>query len=307
MKKYFNLKYQSLITILITLIFAISGYYYNQSIPQKWYFKYSIGKTNNTKVYIHYIDRAFNSMNKGSASVINSFIQDQIYKQSVLNKNPALQNLEITPDLIAFYTEGSLENLNENLDALLLQINKNLHLEVSDYINSLESTISRVSELNYKIKQDELNVALEFYKKKGIEPVGFAQEIINIVEILHDRDDLTQTVRNYLLRLSALLNDLKNNSSTQFLELDLEKSKKLGNKDSLEFSKIRNIHKVFAGNDILKLNGLIEKKNLKPSFVTTSISFAMFGLTFSIFLSLIIGIFSKKINIKKLSTLLNLK
>ena len=64
---------------------------------------------------------------------------------------------------------------------------------------------------------------------------------------------------------------------------------------------------MFAGNDILKLNGLIEKKNLKPSFVTTSISFAMFGLTLSIFLSLIIGIFSKKINIKKLSTLLNLK
>jgi hypothetical protein len=307
MKKYFNLKYQSLITILITLIFAISGYYYNQSIPQKWYFKYSIGKTNNTRVYIRYIDSTFNSMKDGGTNVINSFIQDKIYKQAVLNKNPALQNLEITPDLIAFYTEGSLENLNENLDALLSQINSNIHLEIKNYIDSLESTISTVSELNYEIKKDELGVAVEFYNREGIEPVGFTREIINIVDILHTRDDLTQTVRGYLLRLSALLNDLKNTTSIQFLQLDLEKRKKLGNRDSLEFSKIKKIYKEFASHDILKLNGLIEKKNLKPSFVTTSISFAMFGLTLSIFLSLIIGIFSKKINIKKLSTLLNLK
>lgn len=307
MKKLLNLKYQSLIIILTTLIFTICGYFYNQSIPQKWYFKYSIEETHASLVYVNSIDNTFNSINIGGTNVVKSILNDKIYRQAVLNENPFFQNLEVSPQTIAFYTEGSLENLNANLDNLLFQMNKNIHSEVKDFLTFLEESTLRVSELTHKIKRDELGVVLEYYEREGIEPVGFTEEIINIVDLLHARDDLTQTVRNYLLRLSALLNDLKNTTSTQFLELELEKLEKLGNRDSLEFNKIKNIYKDFTSHDILKLNGLIEKKNLKPSFVTTSISFAMFGLTLSIFLSLIIGIFSTKINIKKLLTLLNLK
>ena len=300
MKKLLNLKYQSSIIILTTLIFTICGYFYNQSIPQKWYFKYSIEETNASLVYVNSIDSTFNSINIGGTNVVKSFLNDKIYRQAVLNENPFFQNLEVSPQTIAFYTEGSLENLNANLDNLLFQMNKNIHSEVKDFVTFLEETTLRVSELTHKIKRDELGVALEYYEREGIEPVGFTEEIINIVDLLHARDDLTQTVRSYLLRLSALLNDLKNTTSTQFLELELEKLEKLGNIKALEFGKVKNIYKMFENNDILKINGLIEKKNLKPSWVTTSTSFAIFGITLSLLFILFIGIFSRKINIKKL-------
>ena len=308
MKKFFSLKFQISLIVFTTLAFTISGYFYNQNLKQKWYFKYSIEQTNVTQVYVGALDDVFKNLSLFSSSnILNSFIDRKIYKQSVVNKNIFFKNLAINPDTIAFNAEGSLENLDKNLDLLILDINKNLQNEIEEFIKSLGQITEKVSNLSRKFKKDDLIVSLEFYEREGVEPVGLTEEASSIVEILLARTDITQSTINLLTRLSALLRDLKNTNSTKYLELELEKLAKLDAVEVLEFQKIERILNLLKNENLFKINGQIEKVNLTPPLSVSLISFAIFGFSLSLFLCVIIGIFSSRIGIKKLKALLNPK
>ena len=308
MKKFFNLKFQISLIILITLVFTIFGYFYNKQLTQKWYLKYSIEQTNVSQVYVGALDDVLKNISLFSSSnILNSFIDKKIYKQSVVNKNTFFKNLVINPSTIAFNAEGSLETLDKNLDQLILGINKNLQNEINEFIKSLDQITQRISLLSREFKKDDLTVSLEFYEREGVEPVGLTEEASTIVEILLARTDITQSTLNLLTRLSVLLRDLKNTNSTKFLELELEKLEKLSAIEVYEFKKIRRIASLLKEQNLIKINGQMEKVNLTPDLSVSLMSFAIFGFSLSLFLCVIIGIFSSRIGIKKLKALLNLK
>lgn len=308
MKKFFTLKFQISLIVLITLAFSLSGYFYNQNSKQKWYLKYSIEQTNVTQVYVGALDKIISNIPEfATTALLNSFISKKINQQSVFNKNTFFKNLVISTDIIAFNAEGSIENLDKNLDMLVLGINKNLQNEIVEFIETLGEINLKVSNLSREFKKDDLNVSLQFYEREGVEPVGLTEEASSIVEILLSRSDMTQSTVSLLTRLSALLRDLRNTNSTKYLELELDKLEKLSALEILEFEKVKRILNLLENEKLIRITGQVEKVSLSPSLSVSLISFTLFGFSLSLFVCVFIGIFSSRIGIKKLKALLNLK
>ena len=111
-------------------------------------------------------------------------------------------------------------------------------------------------------------------------------------------------INEVIIRLNR---DLKNTNSTKFLELELKKLEKLSAIEEYEFRKIRRIANLLKEQNLIKINGQMEKVNLTPDLSVSLMSFAIFGFSLSLFLCVIIGIFSSRIGIKKLKALLNPK
>lgn len=308
MKKFFTVKFQISLIVLITLTFTLCGYFYNQNLTQRWYVKYSIEQTNAAEVYVGAIDKILTNISEFSTiDLLDSFIDKKIYKQSVINKNTFFKKLEISPNIIAFYVDGSLENLDKNLDMLILSVNKNLQVEIEDFIRKLGEINRNVSDLSRKYKKEDLIVSLEFYEREGVQPLGLTEEASSLVEILLSRSDTTQSTIKLLTRLDVLLRDLRNSNSTKFLELELHKLKILSSLEVLNFQKVERIINKLSNEKIIRINGQIEKVSLLPTLLVSLTSFAIFGFSLSLFVCVIIGIFSTRIRIKKLKALLNLK
>lgn len=308
MKKFFTVKFQISLIVLITLTFTLCGYFYNQNLTQRWYVKYSIEQTNAAEVYVGAIDKILTNISEFSTiDLLDSFIDKKIYKQSVINNNTFFKKLEISPNIIAFYVDGSLENLDKNLDMLILSVNKNLQVEIVDFIRKLGEINRNVSDLSRKYKKEDLIVSLEFYEREGVQPLGLTEEASSLVEILLSRSDTTQSTIKLLTRLDVLLRDLRNSNSTKFLELELHKLKILSSLEVLNFQKVERIINKLSNEKIIRINGQIEKVSLLPTLLVSLTSFAIFGFSLSLFVCVIIGIFSTRIRIKKLKALLNLK
>jgi len=308
MKKFFTLKFQTILIVLVTLAFTLAGYFYNQNLKQRWYVKYSIEQTNAAEGYVSAIDNILTNISEfATIDLLGSFILKRINKQSAINQDTFFKNLVISPDIIAFNVEGSVENLDKNLDMLILSINKNLQDEIVDFIRILSEINQNISDLSRKFKKDDLFFSLEFYEKEGVQPLGLTEEASSLVEILLSSSEVTPSTFKLLSRLGTLLRDLRNTNSTKFLELELEKLETLSSLEVLNFEKVERIVNKLSNEKIIRINGQIEKVNLSPTLSVSLISFAIFGFSLSIFLFVLIGIFSSKIGIKKLKALLNLK
>ena len=308
MKKFFTVKFQISLIVLTTLTFTLCGYFYNQNLTQRWYVKYSIERTNAAEVYVGAIDKILTNISEFSTiDLLDSFIDKKIYKQSVINKNTFFKKLEISPNIIAFYVEGSLENLDKNLDMLVLSVNKNLQVEIVDFIKKLGEINRDVSDLLRKYKKEDLIVSLEFFEREDVQPLGITEDASSLVEILLSRSDTTPGTIKLLRELDVLLRDLKNSNSTKFLELELHKLKILSSLEVLNFQKVERIINKLSNEKIIRINGQIEKVSLLPTLLVSLTSFAIFGFSLSLFVCVIIGIFSTRIRIKKLKALLNLK
>ena len=308
MKKFFTLKFQISLIVLVTLAFTLCGYFYNQNLTQRWYVKYSIERTNAAEVYVGAIDKILTNIPEFTTiNLLDSFVKKKIIKQSMINKNTFFKNLVISPDIIAFNAEDSLENLDKNLDMLILSVNENLHVEIVDFIRKLGEINRNVSDLSRKYKKEDLIVSLEFYEREGVQPLGLTEEASSLVEILLSRSDTTQSTIKLLTRLGALLRDLRNSNSTKFLELELHKLKILSSLEVLNFQKVEQIINKLSNEKIIRINGQIEKVSLSPTLLVSLTSFAIFGFSLSLFVCVIIGIFSTRIGIKKLKALLDLK
>ena len=308
MKKFFTLKFQTILIVLVTLAFTLAGYFYNQNLKQRWYVKYSIEQTNAAEGYVSAIDNILTNISEfATIDLLGSFILKRINKQSAIIQDTFFKNLVISPDIIAFNVEGSVENLDKNLDMLILSINKNLQDEIVDFIRILSEINQNVSDLSRKFKKDDLFFSLEFYEREGVQPLGLTEEASSLVEILLSSSEVTPSTFKLLSRLGTLLRDLRNTNSTKFLELELEKLETLSSLEVLNFEKVERIVNKLSNEKIIRINGQIEKVNLSPTLSVSLISFAIFGFSLSIFLFVLIGIFSSKIGIKKLKALLNLK
>ena len=308
MKKFFTLKFQISLIVLVTLAFTLAGYFYNQNLKQRWYVKYSIEQTNAAEGYVSAIDNILTNISEfATIDLLGSFILKRINKQSAINQDTFFKNLVISPDIIAFNVEGSVENLDKNLDMLILSINKNLQDEIEDFIRILSEINQNVSDLSRKLKKEDLIVSLEFYEREGIRPLGLTEEASSLVEILLSSSEVNPSTIRLLSRLGTILRDLRNTNSTKFLELELEKLEILSSLEVLNFEKVERIVNKLSNEKIIRINGQIEKVNLSPTLSLSLISFAIFGFSLSIFLFVLIGIFSSKIGIKKLKALLNLK
>tara|TARA_Y100000389_G_C17395742_1_gene482390 strand:- start:12 stop:935 length:924 start_codon:yes stop_codon:yes gene_type:complete len=307
MKKFFTLKFQISLIVLVTLAFTLAGYFYNQNFTQRWYIKYSIERTNATEVYIGAIDNILTNIPEfATMDLLDSFVKKKIIKQSMINKKTFFKNLVISPDIIAFNAEGSLENLDKNLDMLILSVNKNLQDEIEDFIKTLGEINQNISDLFRKFQKDDLTVSLEFYEREGIQPLALTEEASTLVEILLSRSDNESSIE-ILSSLGSILRDLRNSNSTKFLELELEKLNVLSSLEIFNFEKVARIINKLSNEKIIRINGQIEKVNLSPTLSVSLISFALFGFSLSLFVCVIIGIFSTRIGIKKLKALLDLK
>ena len=307
MKKFFTLKFQISLIVLVTLAFTLCGYFYNQNLTQRWYVKYSIERTNAAEVYVGAIDKILTNIPEFTTiNLLDSFVKKKIIKQSMINKNTFFKNLVISPDIIAFNAEDSLENLDKNLDMLILSVNENLHVEIVDFIRKLGEINRNVSDLSRKYKKEDLIVSLEFYEREGVQPLGLTEEASSLVEILLSRSDNESTIE-ILSSLGSILRDLRNSNSTKFLELELHKLKILSSLEVLNFQKVEQIINKLSNEKIIRINGQIEKVSLSPTLLVSLTSFAIFGFSLSLFVCVIIGIFSTRIGIKKLKALLDLK
>jgi hypothetical protein len=306
MKKKFNLKIQIIIIIFTTAVFALAGYFYNQKQPNKWYVKYSIDQTYFSKSNIKAMDETLSGISIfSSTTILSQFLDKKIYELPMYNENSYFKNLVINHDLLAFNTNGPLDNLDKNLNELVNILNQKLRAELTKYVKSLSNVNKNVGLYERELKIDDLTLSLEFYEKEGVDPAGVSEEALDMVNFLMSRDSNTVVDTNLLTKLSFILMKIKNNNSTKFMYLELEKLKKLGTKNMLEFKKIEKLLETLIKSEIIEIGNQMEVTNQKPLIIVTVITFTIFGFSISFLICTIILIFLRKINTKKLLTLLN--
>lgn len=304
MNKIINFKIQIILIIVITLGFSLAGYLYNQKLPNSWYFKYSISLTDDGKITIGALDNLFTSNSSLNTHVnLRTYVEDKINLQDLPEQNSYFENLAISSGQISFVKKKTLEDLNENLNNLIKNINDNLKYELKDYLKSVQKINGNLIELSRDLKIKNLSFLINFYKEKGIDPLNYINEDLNIgsklVEFLASRTGNSLEQQETYQEIMSILTDVKNINSIESLQLELQKIKTQGSWEMAQYESINLLSKSIINTDIIELNGVIQKIDLKPKLYISIFSFALFGLSSYVGI-LIIFLILRKAKLKKL-------
>ena len=251
MKKFYNSYILITLVIVTTLFFALAGYFYNQKLPNSWYFKYSISLTDSSKIQIGAMNNLFGQFPLLNDNVdLKKFIDEKIHLQDIPEKNPYFENLTINTAEMTFTKRSSLNDLDENLKKLLKNINTNLQNEIFGYLNSIENANNDLMILSKDLKMQDLLFSIKFYKETGT-GVHYSDEAARLVQYLESRPGNSPQEIIIFDKLLQILTDVRNINSIKFLELELEKLKEQGSREMIQSKKITSLSNKIINSEII--------------------------------------------------------
>lgn len=305
--------------ILPTLIlFALSGLYFNQILPDKWFIKYSININIKLLATSQAMEKVFEKLDLKSTSSLSleQFLYDEIGKDDIRKVASRFQNISKpyinkAPLELAFHS-SDVSNTDQEVKIIVDELDNRLRPKITEWISAYKHIGFSKLNINKSSKVKKKQNQLDFFNEENDSVIkNDLLEICKIKKLAFDDEELDENEKEQLKQLDEAqtlsMFDFFSCYANSIVEYELN-ILEINDPEDFEYLNLL----MLLESDINELKVLdsgriMTKFNKKPSMISSIIAFLILGIFFIILIFLLNSKSSKKLMTKMSTTLLNLK
>lgn len=273
--------------LFVTFISGLSGSIYNSKLKESWFIKYEMDLSPKLFIYGKIIDNNIYSLQLPffKNTEILDFTQMKSYKNEIF-LNERIKKADITPDNITLYINGPLDSIEDDLNSIIVSLNKFLQSELNILLTNLIEQANIFFDKKQSIKMQK------YLRDKNLKDIYNNTDIPIIIEN-----------KNILIDINENFTD-SNKKKFEEIMVNLDKLQKLFRQndnlnqilnkrkiENLKLQEIKEIKNKLIEAQIYKLSKLLQKADLRPKMSVSIIAFSLTGFFISFFIIVIFGLF----------------